>query len=388
MDSTQRKPVPNRIPTLKPAKVKLSFKKNEIRQCRLCLRVLPKAETMPTRTGAQPDLRRKILDAVGVRITSMCKIQCVCVNCLLIVDIIYQFRAACRQADTLHGTHLLMMHPGKWLGEENKRILDDCRKLVQRNRAEMQGLFKCSGLAGGDVHLLTEGNEVLIEEAKPESPTTNGNEVLLEAKKEEEHREESQQMEHDISDSDPEQTERCAQMLDAPVIFPRTKQPRRGIKDHMCELCGKTMQKSFAETHHNKIHMRSNPYKCPEADCKKRFPSRIYLNSHLKKAHSNQAQEVESFECPTCSKWIRHRKQFRYHLLTHAADVHPQKKACEVCGKYVYKRYLKDHMFVHTGELPYSCEFCDRKYAARTNLIIHRKKKHADQLQVLEEDSQ
>ncbi|XP_062700450.1 zinc finger protein 691-like [Aedes albopictus] len=388
-------------PKLQPSKVKLRLKKDDIRQCRLCLRVLPKAETMETTTGSRTDQRRKILDAVGVRITPYCKLKSVCANCWLMVDIIYNFRATCRQADTLHGTRLLMMHPGQWLCRENKLVLINCHKLVRKNRDEMRGLFKCSGLDEGDVHLLMEVKKeqepqpierVVVMEPKEEKspqemlPPTEPAAAMAEEKTEPIIVEmDDERGYHTATDSDPEQTEQCLQMLDAP-LEDRQSSRRKNAKDHMCELCGKTMQKTYAETHYNKFHLRSNPYKCSEQGCNQQFPSQIYLNSHVKRVHSEEAQKVEYLECPTCSKKIKGRLHFNYHLTTHEGHgKNPRKEACSVCGKYFYKLYLKDHMFVHTGELPYQCEFCDRKYAARNNWMQHRRKHHADQLQLLED---
>ncbi|XP_019535558.2 zinc finger protein 574 [Aedes albopictus] len=377
-----RNPSPSTQPSLKPSKVKLRLKKTDIRQCRLCMRVLPKAETIDMALDSRLDQRRKILEAVGVRITVNCKLKSVCVNCWVIVDIVYNFRATCQQADTLHGTRLLMMHPGLWLSKENKQMLINCHKLVEKNRAEMTGLFKCSTLDKGDeVKLNVEQEPLPIETV-----------ILGEIKKEEPPEEQPPPTEpaaaaatdQTSSDSDPEQTEpeQCAQKLNEPLEYQPSSKKSYNAKDHMCELCGKMMRNVYAEWHHNSVHLRTNPYECSEQGCNRKFPSLLYVKTHVRKDHLNKAAKNEYFDCPTCSKQIKGKFAFRSHLKTHEAhEMHPEKQACTVCGKYFYKRYMKDHMFVHTGQLPYRCEFCDRKYAAWTNWWQHRKKHHADQLQ-------
>ncbi|KXJ69975.1 hypothetical protein RP20_CCG025256 [Aedes albopictus] len=201
-----RNPSPSTQSSLKPSKVKLRLKKADIRQCRLCMRVLPKAETIDMAFDSRSDQRHKILDAVGVRITVNCKLKSVCVNCWVIVDIVYNFRVTCQQADTLHGTRLLMMHPGLWLSKENKQMLINCHKLVEKNRAEMAGLFKCSTLdKGEEVKLIVEQEPLPIETV-----------ILGEIKKEEPPEEQPPPTEpaaaaattdQSSSDSDPEQTE-------------------------------------------------------------------------------------------------------------------------------------------------------------------------------------
>ncbi|XP_065074972.1 zinc finger protein draculin-like [Ochlerotatus camptorhynchus] len=329
---------------LKPVKTKMRIKKTEVRQCRLCLRVVPRDDVQDTRTN-ESDIRQKILDAVGVRINANDKVRSVCINCLLVVDMINEFRMTCRKADLLHSTKLLMMHPGSWLSEENKGTLQVCHKLIKRNRAEMDGLFKCSRVGDGDIRLLSKGKEkeVVLEEMQD-------TEVKIEK----------------MNDNEQGTSDQCG-------INMRQSQQRI-----MCDVCGMLIHKSSVENHLNR-HLGIKPYLCTQERCKTAFYSKSNMNKHVISVHQKDHQR---YECKICHRMLKGRVGLRGHIRAqHSKKAkHPLKTECSICGKMYYKIYIKDHMATHTGDLPYECEFCDRKFAANNNWLFHRKKYHQDEL--------
>lgn len=358
---------PTKKPHLKPVRKKICIRKADTRQCRLCLRVLSREDVRET-TSPKSDLRRKIMDAVAVKITAEDKVRTVCINCLLLVDMIYEFRMACKKANTLHALKLLMMHPGSWMSEENKTAIEACHRVVKRNRAEMDGLFKCSWMGGGDVkEFRGMQKEVLLD----------GGDAPKVVDKDE------------ISDSDPEMSEKFGKQMDQDTQqdeieassdeSPVKKEPSNRS---MCEFCGSLVMRHHVE-HHKNEHLGLKPYSCRIEGCEATFHSYMAMHLHCKneQKHTSTAERHKKIQCDVCHRMIKN-KNMKKHMWAQHSDkpVHPLKALCTVCGKYYYKLYIKDHMATHTGELPHGCEFCGRRFAANNSLTIHRRRYHSDQL--------
>ncbi|KAI4461748.1 zinc finger protein [Holotrichia oblita] len=66
-------------------------------------------------------------------------------------------------------------------------------------------------------------------------------------------------------------------------------------------------------------------------------------------------------ECTECGKTFRLESSLKTHSLKHG-----KKLSCEVCGKNLT-------IFSFTGERPYSCDQCPKKYHTSSNLSAHKK---------------
>jgi uncharacterized Zn-finger protein len=51
---------------------------------------------------------------------------------------------------------------------------------------------------------------------------------------------------------------------------------------------------------------------------------------------------------------------------------------CGECGQsYADKKRLKDHILMHEGVKPFSCQFCKQKFRRNDQLKNHLRRKHA-----------
>lgn len=147
----------------KPVKSKIRLKKDDIRQCRLCLRMLPGKDFSPWNNDESEvaDFRRRICDAVGVRINEDDRIQAVCSSCSLLVDMVNSFRESCLKADIIHQSKQLVMHPCPCCtSEDSKGILEDCHRLVKRSWDEMDGMFKVFECKNRETERRLEGKAI------------------------------------------------------------------------------------------------------------------------------------------------------------------------------------------------------------------------------------
>ncbi|XP_058467664.1 zinc finger protein 585B-like [Malaya genurostris] len=332
--------------TLKAIKIQVRVKKSDVRQCRLCLRVVSQADVRCVRNGV--DLRRKVLDAVSIKITAFDRTTAVCINCLRLVDIIYTFQKTCRKTDLIQTHTSLMLHEGNWLNEENQESLENCQEMVRKHRSEIEKVFQYSEINYGQPNQETvrTKDDVVLESAE---------DLAIQA--------------DEMTDSEPEMSMECAKQLDTPVVD--KKKVANGIPSHkyICEICGDLVDKTESEYHHNR-HLNNKPFVCSYNECDVAFFSERARGRHEKAMHSDNGQR---HECPICHKMIKKQFTLSRHMLLHKNKDH-FKVPCRICGNKFYPSYIKDHMAVHTGELNYDCEKCGRKFAAKTNLTSHRRK--------------
>ena len=89
----------------------------------------------------------------------------------------------------------------------------------------------------------------------------------------------------------------------------------------------------------------------------------------------------KTFRCDyaNCTKVFTTRFSLRRHYLTHLGIKEHQ---CQFCGKrFSLAQYLKEHIYIHTGEKPFMCRYpgCGKRFRQAGKLSIH-KKLHMKQL--------
>lgn len=133
-----------------------------------------------------------------------------------------------------------------------------------------------------------------------------------------------------------------------------------------CRYCNKIFLLKASKQIHERTHYT---YLICEI-CGKQLPNKYQLGVHQRQ-HSGE----RPYECTSCGSSFKCLSTLRQHEVVHSE----KKYSCEVClRKFSRPEKVRIHMRVHTGEKPYNCLRCHKKYQQKNDLNRHVKKKHSD----------
>ncbi|GLD63492.1 uncharacterized protein AKAME5_001510900 [Lates japonicus] len=134
-------------------------------------------------------------------------------------------------------------------------------------------------------------------------------------------------------------------------------------KPYHCPLCRQEFQFKVSVTKHMMTHSQESMFTCQE--CNQTFPNTIALRFH-QRCHT----ALKPYECPECGMVFKHYSVMEDHRRKHTDSA--RSHLCNICGKtFKYSSLLHQHQYLHTGQKPFRCPECGKKFAFAQNMKAH-----------------